>query len=45
MTDTFYVRELDPNHPGLNPNLSQPVQTNCCPNVNSQTPDAPRKQV
>ena len=21
MTDTFHVRELDPNHPGLNPNL------------------------
>ena len=21
MTDTFYARELDPNHPGLNPNL------------------------
>ena len=45
MTDTFYVRELDPNHPGLNPNLLQFVQTNCCPNVNSRTPDAPRKQV
>ena len=29
------------NHPGLNPNLRQPVQTNCCPNVNSRTPDGP----
>ena len=45
MTDTIYVRELDPSHPSLNQIHPQPVQTKCCPNVNSRTPDAPRKGV
>ena len=40
----FMRARYNASHLGLNPNLPQPVQTNCCPNVNSRTPDAPRKQ-